>query len=178
MRVNASQGILDKNVVIVGAGGNIGSHLVPHIGRIPQVRGLSQTLRHRFQAQSVLPVFGSRCLEYPSTESFGEGPYSRASLGTRDGGGSQQERLARSSTRRQAVREASDLSELRSCALAVAARMFAARWPNKMRQMRAKDDRDRLRRFRAIEHERRFSKRVEPHAWQSWPSLGRCVQRW
>lgn len=37
MRVNDWQGKPNKRVVVVGAGGNIGSHLVPHLGRMPQV---------------------------------------------------------------------------------------------------------------------------------------------
>ena len=37
MGVNDSQRILDRKVVVVGAGGNIGSHLVPHLGRMPQI---------------------------------------------------------------------------------------------------------------------------------------------
>lgn len=37
MRVNDSQEKRDKGVVVVGAGGNIGSHLVPHLGRMPHV---------------------------------------------------------------------------------------------------------------------------------------------
>ncbi|HLF84580.1 MAG TPA: ThiF family adenylyltransferase [Blastocatellia bacterium] len=37
MQVNDSQETRDKSVVVVGAGGNIGSHLVPHLGRMPRV---------------------------------------------------------------------------------------------------------------------------------------------
>jgi len=54
MRVNASQGIGDKNVVIVGAGGNIGSHLVPHIGRMPQVGRVTVIDKDVYEAGNLL----------------------------------------------------------------------------------------------------------------------------
>ena len=37
-RGREAQDARSKSVVVVGAGGNIGSHLVPHLGRMPQVR--------------------------------------------------------------------------------------------------------------------------------------------
>ena len=37
MQANDSQKKPGKSVVVVGAGGNIGSHLVPHLGRMPQI---------------------------------------------------------------------------------------------------------------------------------------------
>ena len=54
MRVNDSQGIRDKNVVIVGAGGNIGSHLVPHIGRMPQVGRVTVIDKDVYEASNLL----------------------------------------------------------------------------------------------------------------------------
>jgi molybdopterin/thiamine biosynthesis adenylyltransferase len=54
MRVSDSQVIRDKNVVIVGAGGNIGSHLVPHIGRMPRVGRVTLIDKDVYEASNLL----------------------------------------------------------------------------------------------------------------------------
>ena len=54
MRVSDSQVLRDKNVVIVGAGGNIGSHLVPHIGRMPRVGRVTLIDKDVYEASNLL----------------------------------------------------------------------------------------------------------------------------
>jgi molybdopterin/thiamine biosynthesis adenylyltransferase len=54
MRVNDSHEIRDKNVVVVGAGGNIGSHLVPHLGRMPQVGCVTVIDKDVYEAGNLL----------------------------------------------------------------------------------------------------------------------------
>lgn len=43
-----------KHVVVIGAGGNIGSHLVPHLARMPEVERLTLVDRDVYQARNIL----------------------------------------------------------------------------------------------------------------------------
>lgn len=43
-----------KHVVVIGAGGNIGSHLVPHLARMPEVERLTLVDRDVYEARNIL----------------------------------------------------------------------------------------------------------------------------
>ena len=53
MEANESQETRESRVVVIGAGGNIGSHLVPHLGRIPQVGRVTLIDKDVYEATNV-----------------------------------------------------------------------------------------------------------------------------
>jgi molybdopterin/thiamine biosynthesis adenylyltransferase len=53
-RINVpNQDLIKKNVVVVGAGGNIGSHLVPHLARMPNVGRVTLIDRDNYESTNL-----------------------------------------------------------------------------------------------------------------------------
>jgi len=53
MQPNDSQEKAEKRVVVIGAGGNIGSHLVPHLGRMPEVDRVTLIDKDVYEARNL-----------------------------------------------------------------------------------------------------------------------------